>query len=528
MFRFNHWLRLLLIVCGIVLLMPGSYQPTAAQDQCGTLDVINYPIDQNTFQLAQNYGTASPRHQGRYHTGEDWFAGYGATRGQPVRAVGRGLVTLSSPTAWGVDGGVVIIRHTLEDGSFVYSQYGHIEQTETVRFPARLSCVEAGEVIGVIGDARPAPHLHFEMRVYTAQNPAIADTPGPGYTRTPPDMLGWRRPAHLVTNLQARLSRAFLWETALATYRRPTPPLLLNDNSLLVVDGDRLRRVTNDGRIMWRVTLPARAVNLHGLAAQSFVTLADGDVLQVNVENGALTFAYALDFQPTAPPLDITNGRLYPTSTGTLNAVSVDQRETYWQADAAPTFEHGIATDSLVVLASQEAVTFYSADGLLLDTAELEAGAALAATPEGDAILYTRGGLWRVDSTGEWSLLLSDIPPGGSNSAVLMMADGRIYLTDGSVIYAYNPDGSAAWQARLPQQLEGRIHLQNWDGILFIIATHGRFVALRDSGGVCGFGAMYGDEDATLWYDRGPDNVLRISLGDRIMGFGWERLTNAC
>ncbi len=132
-----------------------------AQPQCGVADSISYPIDTNQFRLGQNYGTASPRHQGRFHTGEDWFAGRGASLGQPVRAAARGRVTYGSPLAWGRDGGVIIIEHTFPDGSIFYTQYGHLTQGEDQTFPPRLSCVEKGDLLGYIGTARPAPHLHF-------------------------------------------------------------------------------------------------------------------------------------------------------------------------------------------------------------------------------------------------------------------------------------------------------------------------------------------------------------------------------
>ena len=155
-------MRLLIFVLLIFGLLPAAAH---AQADCGIVNAVDFPVDRSLFQLMQDYAVPSPRHQGRWHTGEDYSAGPGLTLGQPVRAIAVGRVTYSSPIGWGRDGGVVIIEHTLPDGSIVYSQYGHMMETDSIRFPGVLACVDAGQVIGAVGDIRPAPHLHFEIRV---------------------------------------------------------------------------------------------------------------------------------------------------------------------------------------------------------------------------------------------------------------------------------------------------------------------------------------------------------------------------
>ncbi|MDP0995321.1 peptidoglycan DD-metalloendopeptidase family protein, partial [Klebsiella pneumoniae] len=89
---------------------------------------------------------------------EDWYGGPDYVTGSPVRAAARGRVTYSYPLGWGRDGGVVILQHTFPDGTTAYSQYGHIIESDTVKCPRRQDCVSAGDIIGVIADARPAPH----------------------------------------------------------------------------------------------------------------------------------------------------------------------------------------------------------------------------------------------------------------------------------------------------------------------------------------------------------------------------------
>lgn len=506
---------------------------TDAQDQCGVMDAVDYPVDTGVFQMGQAFGVPSPRHDGRYHTGEDWFIGRGATFDQPVRAIGRGVVTLSNPHAWGLDGGVVIIRHTLPDGATIYSQYGHLMESGSIRFPARLDCVEAGEVIGVIGEARPAPHLHFEIRVPSNVNQGIADTPGPRYTADDPRSLGWRNPSQMIRNLNARLHPAALWHSVTTT--RPTaPPLVLNDNSLLVIDGERLRRITRDGRVLWRVALTREAVSLHGHAAQSFITYTDGRIMRVDVENGNLSDAWRVDdFLPSAPPLIAADSRIYHTADNTLTALSLDQREVLWRTPDVPRYDRAIVTRHVIALViGAELWTFRAADGTPSGVATLADGVALAPHPDGGLVAYTAGGLWRISADGRWSLLHDTIRDGGDGHGVLLTGDGRIFITDGATLRAYGGDGGLLWESRLSPPMTSaitpHITMETTGGIIMMASTSGHFAILHEGGGVCGGVALYGEDGRDVWYTLGDDAVLRVNVGDQLMGFDWGRLARGC
>lgn len=162
--------------------------------ECGVTETLNLPVDAGRFSLVQAYTSPSPRHQGRYHTGEDWAIAGGESLGEPVMAAGRGKVRYSFPNGWGRDAGVVILEHLMPDGVTLYTQYGHITESEAVTFPSIGACVESGTILGVIADVRPAPHLHFEVRL------SQPDTPGAGYTWTLPeaDSIGYRSPSALL------------------------------------------------------------------------------------------------------------------------------------------------------------------------------------------------------------------------------------------------------------------------------------------------------------------------------------------
>lgn len=175
----------------ILLALIIALLPTA-QTACGTAGSLVYPVDTEVFQLAQGYAVPSTRHQGRYHTGEDWTLPRGEALFQPIYAAGVGRVTYSSPIGWGRDGGAVVIEHTFADGSVLYTMVGHLAETDDIKFPRVNDCVQQGDIIAAAGSARPAPHVHFEVRSI------LSDAPGPGYTRDNPSTTGFLEPAEAI------------------------------------------------------------------------------------------------------------------------------------------------------------------------------------------------------------------------------------------------------------------------------------------------------------------------------------------
>lgn len=293
----------------------------SAQDQCGFSAGISFPVDRAFFTLVQDFGAPSPRHQGRYHTGEDYHGPRGASFGQPVRAAASGLVTYSAPNGWGRDGGVVIIEHAFADGTKVYSQYGHMMETDAARFPARYSCVNQGDIIGAVGNVRPAPHLHFEIRTNQP------DVPGPGYSWNPPADLGWLQPTRFILTMNARLNPAYRW---LVDLPEPltAPPLILSDGSLMALSGDRLRGITPDGRVLWRLGLAETGTNLlldNGLPVVVYASGA-AQVVTADGQLGQALGTVALPPAPVADLLALPDGRRYAldSQTRVLTALNPD------------------------------------------------------------------------------------------------------------------------------------------------------------------------------------------------------------
>ncbi|MBN1285914.1 MAG: M23 family metallopeptidase, partial [Anaerolineae bacterium] len=220
-------------------------EPTVRRD-CGVVDAIGYPLPADQFWVRYGFGMPSRRFNDRLHAGQDWFAREGPSLGQPVRVVARGRVTLASPTVWGTDKGMVIVEHTMPDGSIWYSVYGHIDELNGYTFPRTNTCVELGDIIGAIGDATPSPHLHFEIRNFWPFET------GPGYWPVDPETNGWANPTEFIVNWQVWLRGAHRWHFDLWHAVHAPAPALVGDNGMLFYfDGNGLFVVAPSGQYAW-------------------------------------------------------------------------------------------------------------------------------------------------------------------------------------------------------------------------------------------------------------------------------------
>lgn len=220
-----------------------SFQTAAAQVAlCGVVDAIDYPIDN----LVEGYDDFAlyRRRFGGNHVGID----IGFDRwGDPVHAAARGRVTYSDPEGWDTEKGVVIVEHTLPDGSIAYTLYGHMEQTDTLFFPQVGQCVERGDILGGIGwPSRGRPHLHYEIRNF------LPDDGGPGYVTGSPLQEGWYHPLDFTQLWRARLIPSFLSYTTFDLV--PTlPPILVDDQWYAVASGSTVEGIALTNEVLWRV-----------------------------------------------------------------------------------------------------------------------------------------------------------------------------------------------------------------------------------------------------------------------------------
>jgi hypothetical protein len=509
----------------IGLLLTGRGGPLQAQ-QCGLADRIDYPVDTRVWRLAQDFGAPSPRHQGRYHTGEDWYPGRVANYGigLPVAAAANGRVTYSAPGGWGRDGGVIIIEHTFANGSLLYTQYGHLAETAEARFPAQWSCVQAGQIIGALTSVRPAPHLHFEVR---SQN---GTSPGPGYTWADPVSEGFRQPAKAIRNAQAWTHPAYRWRLDLADESGPVAPLLeLDDHSLLYLDANRLGRVTPDGRSLWRINLERPAVAISRFKNLPLLTYADGSMQRVNLD-GTLSQRWETGAALARVLILHDDLLVFQAPTGALIAFGPDRQAVLWQSDPLPLIVRAEAAAQVIglIAANHELITL-SYQGIVLDRAQLRGPGSLDTAPNGELSAYTQGGLWAILADGTWAVDLDGAPPGGGSGAQLHTADGNLYLYDGAVLHAYDRARALRWQAQIPAMGGGLTDLNDTGPALLLTSSHGAVIALqKETGGVCGALQIYGSDRAHFWHQLGTDGLLRVAVADQILGLDWRAFLGGC
>ncbi|MFN8530301.1 MAG: peptidoglycan DD-metalloendopeptidase family protein [Anaerolineae bacterium] len=497
----------------------------AGQSQCDSVTSIRFPVDTGTFQIMQDFGAPSPRHQGRYHTGEDWYGGRGTSIGQTVYAIANGRVTFSSPGAWGRDGGVIIIEHTFPDGTVAYSMYGHIAEGNGIGFPPVLSCVREGDPLAVIQDIRPAPHVHFEIRT---NNP---DVPGAGYVWDFPTLGGWRRPSKFILNWQLWLSRAHRWHLDLADEAGPiSPPVSFNDNSLIYLDADRVSRVSSDGRVLWRVNLDQPAVGVIPYQDAVAVLYASGSLRQIYAD-GSLGEQWNLGLTFDGAPVIARDLVLLHTADRQVVALDSNAHTIFWRIADMPPIERAAAGASAIGLITADNHLFtLSYAGEIVDQAVLrEPGALIAdADDQGGLLAFTRGGFWRISPTGEWALPLTDTPFGGESAAIEREADGRVYGFDGFTLRAYQPDLSVRWTVDLPG-VQGQTQLESTGDFVILTSSYGTIAAVRAAdGAVCNAGRIFGDRRSQLWSALGSDGLLRVFTADQIIGLDWQRFLLGC
>ncbi|MEO8610380.1 MAG: peptidoglycan DD-metalloendopeptidase family protein [Chloroflexota bacterium] len=496
----------------------------AAQAQCGVVHSIAFPVDTSAFHIVQDFSAPSPRHQGRYHTGEDWYGGRGTSYGQPVHAIADGRVTYSAPTGWGRDGGVVIIEHTFPDGSIAYSMYGHMEETDTHPFPARYGCIKAGDIVGVVGNARPAPHLHFEIRVNQP------DVPGPGYTFTSPSDLGWRKASKFVQDWTAWLSPAQAWHLD-AVSNLIAAPLELPDHSLLFLDSSRLRDSTPDGRVLWRINLDKPGVGLSWLNNAPLLSYADGTMQPVNFD-GTLGERWATNVALEGAPTIAGDLLLFQSPDNALIAFAADRKSVAWRLENVPPIRRIFAAPNLIgVMTDGNLMLSISLDGKLLDQAQLNGLGSMGTAPGGNLLAYVEGGLWQIDKTGTWAIMKEDAPPGGESSAALRTDDGRSFLLSGDaqpVLYAFDSNGTPVWQVDTGA-LGGAASLEQVGNVLLLTTTFGHIMAFQTEGGaVCNRMQIYGDNRSLEWHSLGDDGILRVAVADQILGLNWVKFLGGC
>lgn len=451
----------LLILC--LLLGAPVYAQSAP---CGVVDAIDYPLDiRETLNERYDDFALFRRRFGGNHTGIDIAFN---RRGETVYAVARGQVTYSDTEGWDTEKGVVIVRHVFPDDSIAYSLYGHMEQTDTQKFPNVGSCVNIGDPVGVVGwPSRGLPHLHYEIRDF------LPDDGGPGYVTENPLSEGWFHP--LDFTLRWRLQLAGGYVDSMNFNSAPTlPPVLLDTGEVAIAVGDRIESYAGDGVTSWRVNLPDVITGLAALPGGRVVAQARNGQA-VTLQNGRYLGVWQVD-GIDAPFQLLGESVVFATSDGGVSAYTPDGTLQWTHSGvggggtgATPIdFSRGSANGGQVSLAQRREDG--SVQWLALDAVEHVAVLAVhvavettfsrtpvsAAIPNGWLILAGTN-LYRATGDGVEQYGTVSPPPGvNARLTADAMGNAYIYLNDSqSTLLAVDSAGAVRWRTYYPWQGSG-------------------------------------------------------------------------
>lgn len=487
--------------------------PSAAQSDtapCGVVDDFAWPVPDIDV---KNPDFAIYRARfGGLHTGIDVAF---EQLGMPVQAAARGIVTYSDPEGWDTEKGVVVVEHTMPDGTLVNTLYGHMEQLNGYYFPQVDDCVELGDIVGAVGyPSRGLPHLHYEVRTrYRYEG-------GPGYTDVNPMELGWLHPVDFT--YLARVWVLPAYRDHFTVIERPTlPPLVLSNGAYVLVHSGQLASVTAQGDALWSFDTLGSVTGV--------LELADGRVLAVNstdqvlvLNQGSYSALWNIPASPESLPLRLGDHVAFVVEGGAVMAFSpegvlqwetaLDGEAQYWAVGPDNQLAVATGTNTLWVLDARGTVVYQTV---------FDAPPVPFAGPGNTYTILSDSTIWTLDTDWTLTTLVDTERAFTANAELLAGPDGVLYLYtgEGRALYAYAQTGELLWIAYMPGShvrppLLGvgggqRLYALTFDGQMLAFDTgDGRLVQQL---------ALYngGDDGTSIarWLDVAPDDTVRFNSG---------------
>ena len=444
---------------------------------CGFVDVFDFPIDPphaaNVSRGGGDFGVFRSRFD-KFHAGEDWGAPSGQSNlGAPVYSIGHGLVTYAQPLGWGRDKGVVIIQHTFADGRTALSFYGHLDPEDFFLEPG--SCVQRGQLVGLIGQPRGFPHLHFEVRT---QAPYQTLT---GYWPEDPTTQGWLWPSQEIWVARVRATPGVSWVRPFAN-PGSQPIGQISDTDFLILEAGQLLRLNlADGHtnpIEFAVENVDAAL-LHPTSNQLFIAEQSSDsLIAYSLPNLIQQWQTTVPFNHTVRLLPLPDGNVLVATHSTLTAVS-SKGETLWELPLErQLLDWQLTADALFVtidgnngrlwrITTDEAIPIADLSGKLAAT-------------EQTLWLYARDSLHQIDITNEDypSSLIYTLPTAPiSRGDLVVLPDGGLLLAHADSadrrLIQFSSDGRIQWQRSYAGQIEGNATLHLVNGQPFLAASIG-------------------------------------------------------
>lgn len=437
---------------------------------CGVVDMLDFPVgapDGTNYSARWIFDRYSDRYSG-IHTGEDWIYLGGSSLGKSVYAIGHGVVTYAEPLGWGIDRGVVIIRHTFSDGRTILSMYGHLDPPSVVLNVG--DCVQRGQQVGAIGKPSGQPHLHFEIRHQ------LPNTPGPGYWSVDPTLAGWEPPSVYIWHDRISTAPGVNWLRAFTATDSIGVGVL--SNTLITYANDQLLAVNaDDGQLKWSQPLTGlyqTAFDVSGIAL--YASALSGDVHSFD-DAGTLNWQINFDEFDRSGLMPLPGGGVIVHVNQQLIGLS-PAGDRLWQIDqlAAP-FDWLLQGDRLLFSISGDRSATYSIDrsGRLIKLAEI--GGRLAFL-HARLFIYATNGVYRLSATPPLVDLVLPLDQDVFNTGrMITTEDGTLLITHHSLsdrrIIALNSDGSLRWNRSVLDLGSGLPYLITVDQQVYAITLDG-------------------------------------------------------
>ncbi|RPI97865.1 MAG: hypothetical protein EHM39_08835 [Chloroflexi bacterium] len=472
------WQRFIRLGFLILSLVWFPSQLAAAQNDvapCGYIDGFDLPVAGIDTQHT-DFGIYRARFGG-LHTGIDVAF---EQLGEPVRAAARGRVTYSDPAGWDTEKGVVVIQHTMPDGTLVNTLYGHMEELNGHTFPVMDSCVERGDVIGAVGfPSRGLPHLHYEIRTrYRHEG-------GPGYTQVNPLVLGWLNPIDFTYLAGVWVHPAYRQHFTLLD-SPVLPPLPLPDGTFVIGGSAYLEGVSASGQSLWRFDILGTVAGL--LALPDGRVLASTSLGQVLVLSGG---SYSALWQPpksfTQPPVLFGDAVVFAASDNSLSAFTPDGVPLWETAPAAGRMlRWAISGDRLAAGFGGGETWILGRDGGILYRETFSEPVLPFPAADGGFYLMSGSRVLRIDP----ALTLIPVVDTGRvftpQAELVAGVSGTVYVYtgEGRSLYAYSPDGALLWIAFMPGSHSRPPLLAVGGGrLLYALSTDGQLLAVDTTDG---------------------------------------------
>jgi hypothetical protein len=368
---------------------------------------------------------------------------------------------------------VVIIQHTFADGRTILSFYGHLDPTSVLL--ASGTCVQRGQLVGLIGQPRSSPHLHFEVRT---QAPYQTLT---GYWPEDPTTVGWLWPSQQIWAARVGAIPGVNWVRPFAN-SGSQPIGTLGENDYLILEGGQMIRLDMaDGRSnpidFGREGIDAALRH----EASRLLYLADsiGDTLAAySLPDLILQWEANLPLNSGVHLLPLPDGGVLAVTRANMTAVSPAGSELWTELLESQLLDWQLTDEALYLTTDGNNGRLWR---IRPDQAEpiVELSGKLARHENG-LWLYNREGLYQIDlRSGEPTTNpIYQLPTGTiSRGDLLALPDGNLLLAHADIadrrLLQFDANGRLTWERSYAGEVMGNVTLHLVNGQPYLAANIG-------------------------------------------------------